>query len=81
MSYHWHDFVGNAGVIMILYAYWQIQREKWSPKNWSYSAVNGLGAGLILISLMVSFNLSAFIIEICWLFISIYGLFRVSSKS
>jgi len=65
---------------MILFAYWQIQREKWGPENWAYSAVNGLGAGLILISLMVNFNLSAFIIEICWLLISIYGLFRVFSK-
>jgi len=38
------------------------------------------GALLILISLYFSFNLASFIIEIAWLLISIFGLFKALSK-
>ncbi len=76
MNYHWYDFAGNIGVVMILLSYLLLQMQKLSIEDWRYSCVNALGAGLILLSLFYAFNLSAFIIEAAWLLISLYGLAR-----
>lgn len=74
MTYEWHDFVGNVGVLMIAASYLLLQMQKLSAQGWVYSAANGLGALLVLISLTQEFNLSAFAMELVWLLISIYGL-------
>ena len=42
-----------------------------------YVASNGAGALFILYSLSFEFNLSAFLIEVIWLLISIIGLIRI----
>lgn len=76
MTYGWHDLLGNIGVVLILATYLLLQLEKLSATSLLYSATNGLGALLILVSLIYEFNLSAFIIEAFWLLISIYGLVR-----
>ena len=75
-----YDILGILGVILILAAYLLLQLEKLSVQDWCYSAANGLGALLILISLFFSFNLASFIIEIAWLLISIFGLFKALSS-
>jgi hypothetical protein len=74
MNYHWYDFVGNVGVVLILATYLLLQLGKIDPKNLSYSILNGLGALGILISLLYAFNLSAVIIEAAWLIISLIGI-------
>ncbi len=61
---------------MILISYFLLQMERMSGNDLSYSAANGLGAALILISLTVDFNLSAFIVEAFWLAISLLGIVR-----
>ena len=76
MSYHWYDFVGNVGVVIILLSYLLLQIGKVKIEDWRYSAANGLGALLILISLYFAFNLSSFVIELAWLVISLFGLFK-----
>jgi hypothetical protein len=76
VSYHWHDLVGNVGVVCILGTYLLLQLGRMSPKALSFSLINGLGAVLILVSLSVDFNLSSFIIEIVWLVISAVGVWR-----
>ncbi len=76
MGYELHDLVGNLGVLCILSTYLLLQLGKLSAEHLGYSAVNGLGAALVLYSLTVNFNLSAFVIEFAWLLISIYGFFR-----
>ena len=76
MNYHWYDFVGNIGIVFILGSYLLLQMEKISARNWQYSAANGFGAALILISLIYAFNLSAFLIEAAWLLISLFGLYK-----
>ena len=73
-DFMWYDAVGNLGVIMILGAYLLLQTNKVSSEQVSYSLLNGFGAALVLVSLYYKFNLSAFIIEVFWLLISIYGL-------
>ncbi len=79
MIYGWHDLFGIIGVVLILVSYMLLQLEKLSATSFSYSATNGLGALLILVSLMYDFNLPAFIIEAFWLLISIYGVVRYFS--
>lgn len=76
MSYHWYDFVGNIGIVLILLAYGALQLGKIDAQARMYSALNALGAVLILVSLYFAFNLSSFLIEIAWLFISLWGLIR-----
>lgn len=74
MSYHWYDFVGNIGIIFILGTYGAVQLGKMKAGTRFYSSLNALGAFLILISLYFAFNLSSFLIEIAWLFISLWAL-------
>jgi hypothetical protein len=73
MNYHWYDVIGNIGVLMILGCYLLLQLNKLASSELSFSLFNGLGALLILISLSYEFNLSAFIIELFWLLISLFG--------
>lgn len=75
-SFTFPDLIGLIGVGIILLAYGALTLEKIDPKGWLYSAGNGLGAGLILISLFYSFNLASFVIEIAWLAISLFGLWK-----
>ncbi len=70
------DVIGLIGVLIILITYGALTLEKMDPKGWRYSAGNGLGAVLILISLYFSFNLASFVIEIAWLAISGFGLWK-----
>ena len=81
MTYGWHDLLGIIGVVLILTTYMLLQLEKLSATSFLYSAANGLGASLILVSLIYEFNLSAFIIEAFWLLISIYGIVRYFSRN
>lgn len=76
MIYGWHDLLGNVGVVLVLATYLLVQLEKLSATRPPYLIANGLGAFLILMSLVNEFNLSAFAIELAWLSISVYGLIR-----
>jgi multidrug transporter EmrE-like cation transporter len=76
MGYNWYDFVGNVGVFLLLAAYLLLQLNKLSSHQISYSILNGLGAILIIVSLVYDFNLSAFAIEFFWLLISLVGVFN-----
>lgn len=77
MDYHFYDFVGILGVVLILAPYLLVQLRKMSATGTRYIIANGLGALFILYSLFYDFNLSAFIIEIVWLLISLVGLGRI----
>ncbi len=81
MTYGWHDLLGIIGVVSIVATYMLLQLEKLSATSFLYSATNGLGASLILVSLIYDFNLSAFIIEAFWLLISTYGIVRYFSRN
>lgn len=80
MAYELHDFLGNVGVVLILLSYLLLQIEKMSATSLLYSLVNAIGAVLILVSLLYDFNLSAFIVEVVWLLISVYALTRRGLK-
>ena len=77
MDYELHDLIGNVGVALILGSYLLVQLRRLDATGAPYLLANGLGAGLILVSLARDFNLSAFVIEVVWLLISLYGLARI----
>jgi len=77
-DYAWHDVVGMLGVLSVLGAFSLLQLGKISSSAALYSFLNAFGALLIIISLFYNFNLSAFILEVAWLFMSGIGLFRSS---
>ena len=74
--FEWHDIVGTAGAAIILVSYFLLQMQRISSRALSYSVLNGLGALLILVSLSIEFNLSAFVVEAFWLLISVIGVVR-----
>jgi hypothetical protein len=75
MKYGLLDFLGNIGVLLLMIAYLLLQLNKLS-NGLLYSTLNALGAGLIVLSLLTNFNLSAFLMEVFWILISIIGIFR-----
>ncbi len=76
MEYQWHDVIGNAGVVVVLATYVLVQIDRLDVRKVSYSVLNALGAGFILVSLIFDFNFSAFLVEAAWLVISVYGITR-----
>lgn len=76
ISYQWYDLVGNIGVFFILITYLLLQLDKIDSHTMKYSCLNAVGASAILCSLYFEFNLSAFIIELFWLLISLIGIIK-----
>ena len=73
---HWYDCAGLLGVIALLFAFFLLQAGKLHGNGFVYQLLNALGAGAVLISLFYAFNLSAFLMELAWLAVSIYGMVR-----
>ncbi len=76
MNYGPLDFVGNLGVVILVITYLMLQLNKLSSDALAYSVLNAAGAGLIVISLLYNFNLSALVIEVFWVLISFVGIYR-----
>ena len=74
MTYSIYDVLGNIGVFLIILMYFLLQIQKLSSESLLYSVLNALGASLIIVSLLFDFNLSAFIIELFWVIISLIGI-------
>ena len=81
LSYGWHDLIGNLGVGLVLWCYLRVQSGHMPADSLRYSVSNGLGAMLIMVSLTIDFNLSSFIIEVVWLCISLYGVYRYTRNN
>ena len=74
MQFSFYDLIGSIGVATIIITYVLLQTEKIRSESLMYSVLNGLGAGLIVFSLIFDFNFSAFVVESLWVLISIYGI-------
>lgn len=74
MQFAWFDIIGSIGVVTIILTYVLLQTEKIKSGSLAYSVLNGLGAGLIVFSLIFDFNFSAFVVESLWVLISLYGI-------
>lgn len=76
MSYGPLDFVGNVGVVVLMITYLMLQLNKLRSDGLAYSVLNAVGAGMIVVSLIYNFNLSAMTIEVFWVLISLVGIYR-----
>lgn len=70
------NILGIIGVFLVLLAYVLLQIDKMKAAWISYSLLNALGSGLILISLYFYPNLASCVIEVAWFIISVYGLIK-----
>lgn len=70
------DGIGLLGVGAILVAYFLLQASRMKVRDLSYSILNGVGALLILYSLLFNWNTASVVIEIFWFSISLYGVIR-----
>ncbi len=74
LNLSWFDLAGFIGVLLIIIAYLLLQLDKLPSSSPNYSLLNAAGALLIIVSLIFKFNLSAFVVEVFWLLISLFGL-------
>ena len=80
MPVSWPDIIGFAGVALIIGAYLALQVGRLASQSILYSVMNGLGAAGVIVSLVYDFNISAFVVELFWLLISVFGLVRALNR-
>ena len=68
--------IGNLGVVSFLAAYLLLQKGKLEHTGLPYLGLNLLGAVLLMSSLLIDWNLSAFLLEAAWALISMYGIYK-----
>lgn len=71
---------GVIGVLMILVAYAGIHFDWMDPKKVQALLLNLVGSGLILLSMVRAFNLSAFLMEAAWAAMAGFGLVKLLLK-
>jgi hypothetical protein len=77
MTFFWYDWAGYLGVALILLAFLLLQAHRLHGNGLTYQVMNILGAlGVMLSLLFGSFNLSAFLLEVAWIAIGIFGILR-----
>jgi hypothetical protein len=67
---------GIVGAGCFIFAYFATLQGWMAPDGWRFPAVNLLGAGLVLVSLIEAWNLPSVVLECFWGAISLYGLAR-----
>jgi hypothetical protein len=82
LDLHWFDFVGFAGVLLVLGAYFLLQTGRMRGDGIPYSLVNMVGAAGILIPVWYApqLNWSVLFIEAAWIAISAYGVWHALSR-
>ena len=57
--------------------YFLLQIGRLNSRDLAYQIINLAGAVLLIISLFVHFNLDSFLIEVFWIIITIYGIYKI----
>ena len=76
MKYGLVDFLGIVGVGIIVVTYLFLQLGKLRSDALAYSLMNAIGASFIVVTLLINFNLSALLMEVFWVLISLLGVYR-----
>lgn len=81
MSLQWFDFVGFAGIGLILAAYAMLQAGRFDSRSNGYLLANLLGSLLLLGSIVgspapLAEVLAPTLMQFAWIAISVYGLWR-----
>jgi predicted membrane protein len=71
-----YNSIGLVGITLIIVAFFLLQIDKIKSTDLSYSILNLVGALFHIISLLYAFNLASLIIEIFWVAISGYGIWK-----
>jgi len=76
----WFDVVGLLGVVLTVLAYLALQARRMKGDGYAFPMLNLIGASAILCPLIWGeFNLAPFVIEVAWIVISIYGLYKAAT--
>jgi hypothetical protein len=73
------DLIGFAGAAVMVAAYFANQQRWLSSEDWRYPAANLVGAMLILVSLLFTWNFPSVVIEVFWALISVWGLLKTTA--
>lgn len=71
------DIIGCFGTIIVLVAYIMLQMRKLDSHHALFSFLNLAGGLMILVSLYYCWNLAAVAMEVAWVIISGFGMFKV----
>ena len=74
------QFIGLLGGVLVLIAYYNLERRRWKADDGILYITNLAGAMLLTTSLLENFNLGSVVIEIFYTIISIRGLIRLKRK-
>lgn len=75
VTFDWTVIIGLIGTVLVLLAFFLLQARRLHGNGLPYQLMNALGALCVAVSLLFgTFNLPAFLLEIAWLAISIYGI-------
>jgi hypothetical protein len=74
------DLSGFLGLGLFLFAYAMVNLGRWNERDFRFHLANFWGAILMLISLIGSWNLPIFVMEIFWAAIAGYGMWRVRKR-
>ena len=82
MDLKWFDFVGFAGVLLVLLAYLALQTQRLSGSGMLFSVLNLIGSAGILVPVLYAdqMNWSVFLIEAAWMAISLYGMWHAMKR-
>ena len=76
---YWPDWVGYLGVLLILLAYLLLQLGKLRGNGLVYQLMNVFGATGVILSLSFGrgpVNWPAFLMELAWIIIGVFGIVR-----
>ena len=71
---------GFVGLGLFLFAYAMVNLGRWNEHEFRFHLPNFLGAILMIISLIGSWNLPIFVLDIFWASIAAYGMWRARKK-
>ena len=74
------NIFGLSGMMCFLLAYFMLQRNVWQAQSYRYFGANLAGAILLISSLLIDWNLSAFLLEVAWALISMWGIFKLAQS-
>lgn len=74
------DVIGTSGVALILLCYYLLQARRLTIEHPWYSLLNLMGSILIMYSLFFHWNTPSFVIEVAWISISLWGLYKALFK-
>lgn len=72
------NYAGFAAIAILLFNYFKLAQGDWAARSRRYLGMNIVGCVLMLISLSDNFNLSATVMQLLFIAISLWGLYKES---